>query len=255
LSTASPGARDAPDASDAPDARRVTGREFEALAAHTREAYLRYSFTRGTEQEVAFLVDALALRPGMRALDVGCGPGRHAHALCRLGVEVVGVDIAAAFLATAATAGPGAFVRADARRLPFAPRRFDAAISLCQGGFGLLGGYEDGLVLEEMAALVRPGGRVAVSAFSAYFAVRHLEPGDTFDAAAGVNHERTEVRDPTGAAAGFDLWTTCFTPRELRLMARAANLTVTGLWSVAPGAYRMQPPGLEHPEFLLTAAV
>jgi SAM-dependent methyltransferase len=235
--------------------RHLTGREFEALAAHTREAYLRYSFTRGTEQEVAFLIDVLALRPGMRVLDVGCGPGRHVHALGRRGVDVVGVDIAAAFLAAAAPAGPGTWVRADARRLPFARKTFDAAISICQGGFGLLGGEEDGLVLREMAESVRPGGRVAVTAFSAYFVVRHLDAGDSFDVAAGVNHERTEVRDPDGAVADFDLWTTCFTPRELRLMARAAGLDVTGLWSVAPGAYRARPPDLEHPEFLLTAGV
>jgi SAM-dependent methyltransferase len=195
----------------------------------------------------------------MRVLDVGCGPGRHAHALARLGLEVVGVDIAAAFLTAASAAGPGAgpasWVRADARGLPFARKTFDAALSLCQGGFGLLGGHDDDLVLHEMAEAVRAGGRVAVTAFSAYFAVRHLEPGDTFDVDAGVNHERAEVRDPDGDVASFDLWTTCFTPRELRLMAQAARLRITGLWSVAPGAYGRRPPDLEHPEFLLTAAV
>jgi hypothetical protein len=106
-----------------------------------------------------------------------------------------------------------------------------------------------------MAQSVKEGGRVAVTAFSAYFAVRHLEPGDTFDAAAGVNHERAEVRDPQGTLDTFDLWTTCFTPRELRLMAVAAGLRVTGLWAVQPGAYAARPPDLEHPEFLLTAEV
>jgi ubiquinone/menaquinone biosynthesis C-methylase UbiE len=225
----------------------VTGREFEALAGHARQAYLRYSFTRGTEQEVAFLLDELELRPGMRVLDVGCGPGRHAHAMARRGLEVVGIDIAGAFLAAA---GSGRWVRADARRLPFFPETFDAAISLCQGGFGLLGGRDDQTVLQQMAEVVKKGGRVAVSAFSAYFAVRHLEPGDTFDAGWGVNHERAQVRAET-----FDLWTTCFTPRELRLMAAAAGLQVTGLWSVRPGEYQRHPPDLDHQEFLVTAAV
>jgi SAM-dependent methyltransferase len=230
----------------------ITGREFEDLAGHARQAYLRYSFTRGTDQEVTFLNQTLDLRPGMRVLDVGCGPGRHAHALTRIGLEVVGVDIAAAFLAAA---GPGTWVRADARRLPFSPGSFDAAISLCQGAFGLLGGHDDQVVLAQMAESVRKGGRIAVSAFSAYFAVRHLEPGDTFDAGAGVNHERAEVRDPEGRVELFDLWTTCFTPRELRLMTVAAGLRLTGLWSVSPGAYQPHPPDLEHPEFLLTAEV
>src|SRR3546814_1085500 len=35
-----------------------------------RSAYLRYSFTEGTDQEVGFLVDVLGLEPGMRVLDV-----------------------------------------------------------------------------------------------------------------------------------------------------------------------------------------
>src|SRR3982751_4877735 len=72
---------------------------FEAVADHLGGAYLRYSFTKGTEQEVSFLVECLGLPPGARILDVGCGPGRHAHALGRLGFDVVGVDISERFVA------------------------------------------------------------------------------------------------------------------------------------------------------------
>jgi SAM-dependent methyltransferase len=232
---------------------------FEAVADHLGAAYLRYSFTKGTDQEVAFLVDTLGLAPGMRVLDVGCGPGRHAHALAARGVEVVGVDISRRFVDLAARdAPPGAtFVRADARRLAF-DAEFDAAISLCQGAFGLAGGPGapldgDGEVLAGIARALRPRGVAAVSAFSAYFQVRYLEDHDTFDAAAGVNHERTEVRDESGAPAPADLWTTCFTPRELRLLAAAAGLTVEAVWSVTPGAYVRAAPTLDTPEFLLVA--
>ena len=102
------------------------------------------------------------------------------------------------------------------------------ALSLCQGAFGLLGGPgsavdEDVLALREMVDAVRPGGRVVVSAFSAYFQVRYLEDPSSFDAGRGVQHEHTEVRDPAGQAAPVELWTTCFTPRELRLMVAAAG--------------------------------
>jgi ubiquinone/menaquinone biosynthesis C-methylase UbiE len=211
---------------------------------------LRYSFTKGTAQEVGFLVEALGLAPGQRVLDVGCGPGRHAHALAERGLEVVGLDISQEFLAAA---GSGAWVRGDAQRLPFAAGRFDAAISLCQGGFGLLGGVGDAAVLEEMARVVRPGGRVACSAFSAYFALRHLEDTDTFDADAGVNHELATVRNAAGQEAVFDLWTTCFTPRELRLLAAAAGLGLDALYAVEPGRYGATPPDLDHPEWLLVA--
>lgn len=229
---------------------QISGREFEAVAAHAQRAYLRYSFTKGTDQEVGFLVDALGLGPGARVLDVGCGPGRHTQALRRLGVAAVGIDIALPFLVAA---GAGEWVRSDARALPFADASFDAVVCLCQGGFGLLGGEGEDAALAEMARVLRPGGRLALTAFSAYFAVRFMEDGDTFDAALGVNHERATVRDEGGAEAAFDLWTTCFTPRELRLMAHAAGLEVAGLWSVAPGRYAAGPPDLDHPEWLLLA--
>ncbi|MDQ2649345.1 MAG: class I SAM-dependent methyltransferase, partial [Actinomycetota bacterium] len=150
------------------------------------------------------------------------------------------------------------FERADARALAF-DAEFDAAISLCQGAFGLTGGPGapldgDGAVLEGMARALKPGGVLAVSAFSAYFQVRYLEDHDTFDADAGVNHERTVVKDPSGADAEVDLWTTCFTPRELRLLARQVGLEVRHVWSVTPGAYAQDPPSTTSAEFLLVAA-
>jgi SAM-dependent methyltransferase len=232
---------------------------FEAVADHLGSAYLRYSFTKGTEQEVGFLSEALGLRPGQRLLDVGCGPGRHAHALARRGIEVIGVDISQRFVdLAAADAPPGAtFVRADARELAF-DAEFDAAISLCQGAFGLAGGPAapldaDADVLRSIARALRPGGLTAVSAFSAYFQVRWLEDADTFDAGSGVNHERSDVRDDAGVATPVDLWTTCFTPRELRLLAAGAGLAVRAVWSVVPGAYAEAPPTIDTPEFLLVA--
>jgi SAM-dependent methyltransferase len=236
---------------------------FEDVADHLGGAYLRYSFTKGTEQEVSFLVDALGLTPGARLLDVGCGPGRHAHALARLGFEVVGVDISERFIALAKEGAPAGapitFQLADARALEF-DSEFDAVISLCQGAFGLSGGGEgaasldpDRTVLEGMARALRPGGRLALSAFSAYFQVRYLGEADSFDAERGVNHEHTAVRNEDGVEVPADLWTTCFTPRELRLLAESAGLHPEHVWSVTPGAYAARPPDIEQPEFLLVA--
>jgi SAM-dependent methyltransferase len=196
------------------------------------------------------LTDALGLVEGMRVLDVGCGPGRHVAALAARGVDVVGVDISHRFLALVRGGWP---VRADARWLPVRSGSFDVVICLCQGGFGLLGGISDESVMAGLAGAVRPGGRVAVSAFSAYFSVRFLDEGDRFDAATGVNHEVTSVRNEAGQEQEFELWTTCFTPRELRLLAGGVGLQIEGLWSVAPGDYASRPPDLDHPEFLLVA--
>ena len=227
---------------------------FEPLADHLGAAYLRYSFTKGTDQEVDFLVDALGLAPGMRVLDVGCGPGRHAHALAARGIACHGIDISQRFvdLAVERDVAGASFERLDARRLAF-DGVFDAAVSLCQGAFGLLSTDDDTLaVLGGMAAAVRPGGRVAVSAFSAYFSVRYQTEA-AFDAATGVAHEHTVLRDEAGRSAPAELWTTCFTPRELRLLAASVGLVPDHVWSVEPGAYAAVAPTVETPEFLLVA--
>jgi SAM-dependent methyltransferase len=231
------------------------GHWFEPVADHLGSAYLRYSFTKGTVQEVDALMANLGLRAGMRVLDVGCGPGRHAHELARRGVVVHGIDISRRFVEIASDgAPPGAtFERADARRL-VGDGSFDAAISLCQGAFGLLrADGEDESVLAGMTASVRRGtGRVAVSAFSAYFSVKYQTEAE-FDADTGIAHEWTEVRSEAGVPARVELWTGCYTPRELRLLADRVGLRVDALWSVEPGAYRPSPPTVESPEFLMLA--
>jgi SAM-dependent methyltransferase len=234
---------------------------FDAIADHLGPAYWApdtgrvMAFTKGTEQEVAFLVDALDLAPGQRVLDVGCGPGRHALALARRGVEVIGVDRSDTFvrLARAAAADeglPARFELVDVRELA-AVGEFDAAICLCQGGFGLLGGRAEVDVFGRMVRAVRSGGGLAVSAFHAAFALRFLEPGETFDPASGVLHERATVRDGHAEEQVFDLWTTCFTARELELLAALHGVEVSGVHGVTPGAYRVAPPDLESPELLL----
>jgi SAM-dependent methyltransferase len=239
---------------------------FNEIAAFLGDAYWApnttrvQAFTTGTEQEVDFLVDALGLDSESRVLDAGCGPGRHALALAQRGIAVVGVDLSPEFVASARasaeTLGVADRVRfevADLRELAFA-QEFDAVICLCQGGFGLLGGGADeGAVLARFATALRRGGRLAVSAFNAYFALRHLEAGDTFDAARGVNHERAQLRDADGNERDFDLWTTCFTPRELELLASAAGLRVGAVHGVTPGRYAATPPSIDLPEFLLLA--
>lgn len=239
------------------------GHWFETIADHLGSAYLRYSFTKGTEQEVTFLVDVLGLEPGQRVLDVGCGPGRHARSLGERGIIVHGVDISERFVELARTDAPDGvtFERLDARDLPF-DGEFDAVISLCQGAFGLSGGGHetpdrldpDAAVVDGMARALRTGGKLALSAFSAYFQVRHLEAMEsTFDAERGVNHERTKVKDEEGRDADVELWTTCFTPRELRLLAQRGGLTPEHVWSVSPGRYRRDTPTVESEEFLLVA--
>ncbi len=227
---------------------------FEDLADHMGEAYLRYSFTKGTTQEVDHIVEALGLESGDRVLDVGCGPGRHAHELASRGIEVHGVDISERFveIANGRAVDGATFERMDARALTFAAE-FDAVVCLCQGAFGLMtADGEDVVVIDGMAKALRPGGRLALSAFSSYFVVRHWEGAD-FDADSGVNHERTEIKSETGESKTVDLWTGCYTPRELRLLLAAHDMTVDSISSVEPGAYGNDAPTADTAEFLVIA--
>lgn len=233
------------------------GHWFEDLAAHMGETYLRYSFTKGTDQEVSFLVDSLGLAAGSRVLDVGCGPGRHSLELGRRGMRVHGIDISASFVDVARAAadreGLGdrvTFERLDARIAAFPPV-FDAAVCLCQGAFGLMDHLSHDLeILSGLAAALKPGGAFALSAFNAYYAVRyHTEA--TFDADSGVSSEETTVRNAAGEALTAELRTGCFTPRELRLMCRQVGLSVDEVLSVEPGAYGKAAPSVETPEFLV----
>jgi SAM-dependent methyltransferase len=170
------------------------------------------------------------------------------------GVDVVGIDISQRFIdiANKRSSGDGSpsFRRLDARRLDF-DSEFDAAISLCQGAFGLVGPGDDIEVLRGMARALRTGGRFAVSAFSSYFQVRYPQPDGTFDVETGVHHERTVLKSEAGSEADADLWTTCYTARELGLLCDRAELQIDAVWSVEPGGYQRQPPTIETPELLI----
>jgi SAM-dependent methyltransferase len=236
------------------------------MADHLGPAYERYAFTKGTDQEVRFLVDALRLTADDRILDLGCATGRHSRGFAERGLQPVGLDVAAAFLRVARERAPEVpVVRGDARRLPLADGSVDAAVSLCQGGFGLTGGpaaaevapglEPDLVVLDELRRVLRPGGRLALTAFSAYFAVRDLGEEEAFDADAGVLHERTVLHDDQRRPLDHDLWTTCYTPRELRLLLARAGFTVEAIWSATPGRYTSDPPSIDTPEHLAVATV
>jgi SAM-dependent methyltransferase len=226
------------------------------LADHMGAAYLEYEFAKGTVQEVDFLVTALSLKGGDRVLDVGTGPGRHAIELARRGLHVVGVDISPAFLSVAreraSDAGvPVSFFEMDASALPFEDE-FDAVISICEGAFGL--GLDDLKILRGITRALKPGGHTAVAAANVFYVLKQLTDEDFFDPVTCVYRRSVEnVVGKDGSTARFDMWNTCYTPRELEWIANGAGLDPEFVSGVAPGDFRGRVPITDDPELLLLA--
>lgn len=106
------------------------------------------------------LADLAGVKPGERALDVGCGPGALTTELVRrLGPEhVAAVDPSAPFVAAARARQPGVMViEASAEQLPFPDRSFDVALAQLVVHF-----MADPVAgLAEMGRVTKRGGVVA----------------------------------------------------------------------------------------------
>jgi ubiquinone/menaquinone biosynthesis C-methylase UbiE len=127
-------------------------------------ATVRQHAQRTAEEAAAFLLPEL--RPGMRLLDVGCGPGSITRGLAeRLAPgKVVGLDLSRETLAAArqdAAARGLANLRYEegsVYELPFPDASFDVAYA--HQVFQHL--RESGAALREMLRVVRPGGFIAI---------------------------------------------------------------------------------------------
>lgn len=108
-----------------------------------------------------------SIEPGQRVLDVASGRGDTARLLAaERGAEVVGVELAAATVkgarAEAERAGLAdrvSFVQGDAESLPFDTARFDAVVCECS----LCLFPDKPAAVREMARVLAPGGRIALS--------------------------------------------------------------------------------------------
>jgi ubiquinone/menaquinone biosynthesis C-methylase UbiE len=110
------------------------------------------------------VLELVHARPGMRILDLACGPGTLARRLAAQvapGGKVVGVDLAPGMieLARAARIPNARFEVMDIEQLSFDGASFDAAAC----GHGLQFAPDLGAALREARRVLRPAGRLAAS--------------------------------------------------------------------------------------------
>ncbi|MEV4422541.1 methyltransferase domain-containing protein, partial [Patulibacter sp. NPDC049589] len=111
-------------------------------------------------------VDAAAIVPGDRVLDVACGTGNAALLAAMRGAQVTGVDQAARLLEVAAGRARAAGVdvdwqEGDALALPAEDDAFDAVVSV----FGVIFAPAEPAVAE-LVRVCAPGGRVALTTWT-----------------------------------------------------------------------------------------
>lgn len=111
------------------------------------------------------LVESLAIRPPLRALDLGCGDGTTAVPLALAGAEVLGIDIARNLVeagqrrAEAMGLAKLRFQHGDAGELlGVADQSFDLALTM----FGAMFSPRPFDVARELVRVVKPGGRIVM---------------------------------------------------------------------------------------------
>ena len=225
--------------------------------------YAENVFTRNTVREVDFLLEELGLPAGAAVLDVGCGTGRHAVELARRGYAVTGLDLSSEMLARAADAARAAnvtieWIHSNATRFAL-PRKYDAAVCLCEGAFGLLGQDDDPIdqplaILRNIARSLKPGARAVFTVLNGAAMLRRHQNTDVaegrFDPLTMVESSEMPPREGLPAVAVRERG---FVPTELLLLFRAAGLPVLSMWGGTAGNWGRRPLDLDEIEVMIVA--
>jgi ubiquinone/menaquinone biosynthesis C-methylase UbiE len=141
-----------------------TVRAFEHAGWQRAATHFAATFAHATRGFIYDLLEAACVGAGMRVLDLACGPGFVSAAAAERGAQPVGLDFSSAMVGLARAGYPSIrFEEGDAEALPFADGSFDAVI----GNFGIHHVPDPVRALREAHRVLRPGGRVAFTAWTA----------------------------------------------------------------------------------------
>jgi histidinol-phosphate/aromatic aminotransferase/cobyric acid decarboxylase-like protein/SAM-dependent methyltransferase len=196
-----------------------------------------------TAAEVGYLASVLGEPSGQRVLDLGCGIGRHAVPLARLGYEVTGVDVSAWALERARAAAVAAGVEVALHRLDALTTHewpvsgVDAVV--CVQAFGWGTDAAQLRLLRALRRLLAPGGTLLldhsnVSAILRRYAPRSVASvgGRTFeferryDPLSGRSGGLLRVRRTDGSTIELPDDVRLYQPPEVAVLLSAAGFEV-----------------------------
>jgi SAM-dependent methyltransferase len=191
------GAPSSPRPGTYPSAKAGEGYEPSAwyVRAFQKDYLDRYAY-RSDElgaRETRLIVETLNVPAGGRVLDLCCGGGRHARALARRGIRVVGVDLSAGLLEEAARHSRGLPVEyfcGDMREIPLGSNSVDGVASLFTS-FGYF--HEDSenqRVFADVHRVLKPGARYVLDFLNAPAAIAGLIPRSVRFLSGGCLKER-----------------------------------------------------------------
>lgn len=210
------------------------------------------SYARKTDAEVAFLERALGLTGPCALLDLCCGPGRHSVRLAQRH-RVTGVDISAYNLQQAAERATEfgvdvAWREADMRETGLPESSQDAVINMFTA-FGFFDDEGNQRVLEEVARVLRQGGRFLIDLVNRDSLMRRHQPRmwsdrhngavllqeHAFDSATGSQTTNWTVVKADGERITQSFTVRMYTLQELEVRMAQAGLKVEKAWGGLDG--------------------
>jgi SAM-dependent methyltransferase len=216
------------------------------------------AFLPGTSQEVDFLERVLGVRAGDSILDLGCGAGRHAIEFASRGYKVVGIDVSPWLLQVARERAAEAGVEvkclqgdlANLQVLVGEDAAFDGAISICESGLGVLGGWRDDLrFLKAVKAVLKPKGVFVLTTYNGLRRYRKWREGDErFCFVEGIQKWETP---PDWGGERLTEKERLYIPSEIRMLFEMAGFGEVEVHGCAPGRFFGQALQIDDVEMMV----
>jgi SAM-dependent methyltransferase len=229
---------------------------------HAKE-YHKEPWVGNTVQEVDFIEKKLSLSSGISVIDIGCGTGRHSIEFAKRGYNVTGIDISDKMLDVAREKikkeGLRAnFIHKDATNFTFEDK-FDLAICLCEGAFGLLGLDEDPFlrdlkILKNIHEILKPGSFLFMTVSSAIPHFRRWNDNDIQDGIFDIinNVETFGMEDLYPIDAKDIIFKSkSFTPAELKMLFKMAGFMPILIGGGSAGSWNREKLGMDDHEIMI----